>query len=119
MQQHDSNRFAHSIIAAAVGTIANRPEEVSNFDRLAIVAGSALEQSEANTAALVDLRQAVEEGNKETHRLLRAIANGNGNGHGNGNGRRFHRARQFGPPALAGGGVFGFLEFIKILVGGG
>jgi len=96
----------------AVGTMANRPADVSNFDRLAIVSGSALEQAEVNTVAIQALTKAVVEGNKETHRLLGDLVR-----NGNGNGRRFHRARQMGPPALAGGGVFGILEFIKVVVG--
>lgn len=111
VQQHrDGNTFAHSMVAAAVDRVANRPEEVTNFDRLAVIAGSGLEQTEANTVALNALSKTIKDSSVETQRLLRELLSRNGNGS-----KRFKdRAKVAALPTLGGGGL-GFLMISKII----
>jgi hypothetical protein len=107
MAHQGGNTFAHSMINAAVGRVANGAEDVSNFDRLAVIAGSALEETEGLAAE-------VQNGNKETHRLLNEILKATKNGNGYNGSRRFReKARSAVLPFIGGTSGVALLIYIR------
>jgi len=94
----DRNTFAHTMMDDAVRKVANPTpgQDVSNFDRLAVISGSALIEAEQTADAVVALTEAVRD-------LTRAVnkANGNGNGHRN----KREKLRAYTPWTLGGGGL--------------
>jgi len=96
-QAHEHNHtFAHSMVAGAVDRMANDPATVTEFDRLAIILGAALEVSEENLRLSRDII---------------TLFRHNPNSH-NGPRRFRDRAKQSAPPIVMGGGLVGILVAI-------